>query len=154
MNWDVYFIKMAVHVAAKSQDPSSRYGAVVVRHETKNILSTGYNGIPRQMDYIEKYFSRPDKYNYFVHAEQNAIFNAAREGIRLDGCHIYVIHPPCVECCKAIVQVGIQAIVYKEGLPEGAHDELNLDNWRQKMAAAAEILRQTGVSIRSMREGT
>ena len=114
MNWDIYFVDILKAVTAKSKDRSSRYGAVIVREATNSVIATGYNGIPRGVMYKEEYHVRPDKYMYWVHAEQNAIFNAAREGIHLEGTIMYVIHPPCAECMKAIIQSGVRKVVFVE----------------------------------------
>lgn len=150
MDWDVYFESIVRAVAEKSQDRSSKYGAVIVRPSTHSVLATGYNGIPRGVEYREEYHQRPDKYMWFVHAEQNAIFNAAREGTRLEGTSMYVIHPPCVECMRAIVQVGIGEVVYIEPLPAINPNELDQSNWRLNMDAAYEISGSSGVRIRQV----
>ena len=148
--WDAYFHAITLVAASKSQDRSSKYGAVIVdsRHR---IRSTGYNGIPRGITYEERYHSRPDKYMYFVHAEENAIFNAASIGANIEGCTMYVIKPPCVQCIRAIVQSGIVEVVYKFQHDEEEYMALgvqNLDNWRQTMEVAGEIAHAANVTIR------
>ena len=149
LTWDQYFTNMAMLVAQKSQDESKRYGAVVVDRDHR-VRSTGYNGIPKGMIYQEHHHSRPDKYMYFVHAEQNAIFNAAGIGTSLQQCIMYVIDPPCVECVKAIVQSGITEIVYKLDHPDFV-PQLDKDDWRLTLGAAQDILHRTGTVIRKIK---
>ena len=149
MNWDEYYQDITYDIAAKSKDRSSRYGAVVT-DVSRRIISTGYNGIPRGLEYREDYHSRPDKYMYFVHAEQNAIFAAAANGTALEGGVIYVIKPPCAECVKAIIQAGIREIVYYENHDETNEERsaLDVENWRATLAAAGNMLRLTATTIR------
>lgn len=152
MHWDAYFDGILEAVRAKSQDRSSKYGALIVDRQNR-VLATGYNGLPRGIRYREEYHTRPDKYMYFVHAEQNAIFNAAAFGTPINGALMYVIHPPCVDCVKAIVQAGVQEVIYREPLPEYPPEvNVDLDNWRLKMEAAGDMLNEAGVALRrSMR---
>jgi dCMP deaminase len=146
MDWDVYFSRMTLLVAEKSRDPSSKYGAVVVRGT--HVISTGYNGIPAGMEYDPAYFARPDKYMYFVHAEQNAIYQAARDGVALNGGHMYVIRPPCAECVKAIIQSGIKQVSYlehhKEAFPK---DSPNISDWRMSLEAAGQMLEECKIEM-------
>lgn len=152
MNWDAYFISFAEVAASKSRDPSSQYGAVIV--DPRNTpIATGYNGLPRGVEYRDELYRRPDKYFYFVHAEQNAIFNAAASGVSTLNCIMYVLRPPCVECVKAIVQSGIRRVVYKEPHPVYEEKELprgfeNYRVWDLNLQAAADILGEGGVGIR------
>lgn len=146
MNWHEHFLILVDVISQKSQDPSSKYGALIV-DDRNRILSTGYNGIPRGLEYRPTYFDRPDKYMYFVHAEQNAIFNAAAAGVRIEGAIMYVLKPPCIECSKAIVQCGIVHINYRDDHTEADASRFEPDNWRHKMEAAQDILRLAGVRV-------
>jgi dCMP deaminase len=114
-SWDHYFLDIAELVAVRSKDPSSQVGAIIVRD--RNILSTGYNGFPRGVnDNILERYERPTKYQWTIHAEENAIFNASRNGISTEGATLYVIPMhPCIDCAKAIAQSGIKEVVYREG---------------------------------------
>lgn len=148
MDWDVYFARMTLLVAEKSRDPSSKYGAVVVLGT--HVISTGYNGIPKGMDYDPAYFSRPDKYMYFVHAEQNAIYQAAKDGTALNGGHIYLIRPPCAECAKAIIQSGIRQISYIEDHISPSAGSVGFNDWRMTVEAAGHMLEETEIKIRKI----
>lgn len=116
INWDEYFMGIAILSAQRSKDPNSQVGACIVSQENK-ILSIGYNGFPigcsddeisweREGDFAET------KYPYVCHAELNAILNYT--GSTLKKSKIYVVLFPCNECAKAIIQSGIKEVVYKE----------------------------------------
>ena len=114
MAWDKYFFNLVDAVALKSKDPSSQIGAVIVNPESNAILSTGWNGFPRGVgDSIIRYEDRDTKYKLIVHAEQNAILNAARNGIKLEGSMLYVSFHPCHVCAASIIQCGIKEVKYK-----------------------------------------
>lgn len=116
MNWDTYFLNIANVVRLKSKDPSTKVGAVIVGAD-HNIISTGYNGFPRGVsDFAWRYDDRPLKYALIEHAERNAIYNAARHGIRLQDSTLYMVGMgpptlPCSNCAKGIIQSGITALV-------------------------------------------
>jgi dCMP deaminase len=141
--WDKRFIELCDHLAMWSEDPSRKVGAVVVGKENC-ILSTGYNGLPRGvMADTNKHFDRTDgrKYYWIEHAERNAIFNAARNGISTEKSTIYCSLFPCSDCARAIIQSGIRELVTRE-LPE---DEVR---FADSMAISLEMLIESGVSVR------
>jgi dCMP deaminase len=110
-NWDEYYLRICQVVAARSKDPNTQIGAIIVgpAHE---IRTTGYNSFPRGIrDDVPERLVRPAKYLWIEHAERNAICNAARSGTATEGCTIYVEIMPCMDCARAIVQAGIKAVV-------------------------------------------
>lgn len=187
MKWDEYFIKMAMLVASKSKDPSTKVGCVIVGPDNE-VRSTGFNGFPRgvveevpgtahiplevgrdvltneykvkcscgsvqivptpdlerrgsfdipmkpeqisdklaenaaKLEHFKpepdmvlhpERWERPTKYEFVEHAERNAVYNAARVGISLDGCRAYLNWEPtpCIECTKAFIQAGIAEVI-------------------------------------------
>ncbi len=115
IDWDTYFMGIAMLSAQRSKDPSTQVGACIVSKDNK-ILSVGYNGAPngynddtmpwgRDGDFLDT------KYAYVCHAELNAILN--NKGSNLEGAKIYVDLFPCNECAKAIIQSGIREVIYK-----------------------------------------
>src|SRR5580704_10834190 len=111
--WDERFMGLAHHIAHWSKESGRRVGAVVVGPD-KEIRATGFNGFPRGVrDDVPERHSRETgaKYLWSSHAERNAIYNAARIGVPLKGCVMYVPWFPCVECAKAIIQAGISELV-------------------------------------------
>ncbi len=102
-------------------------GAVIVRD--KRVIATGYNGAPQGIkSCVDKRSCMRNERNiasgtmhelcYAVHAEQNAIIQAARVGCSVEGCTLYCTHQPCVICAKIIINSGIARVVYKDGYPD------------------------------------
>ena len=114
LNWDEYFMGIALLSAKRSKDPSTQVGACIVDPNNK-VVSIGYNGMPRGVDDDHIPWGHGEgldsKYLYVCHAEFNAILNT-RDGSALQGCRIYVTLFPCNECTKAIIQTGIKEIIY------------------------------------------
>ena len=114
LNWDEYFMGMAVLSSLRSKDPSTKVGAVIVNDE-KKVVSIGYNGMPRHIEDEDLTWNKGEgldsKYLYVCHAELNAILNA-RNGSSLANWTVYVTLFPCNECTKALIQVGIKEVVY------------------------------------------
>lgn len=115
INWDEYFMGVAILASQRSKDPSTQVGACIVNDDNK-IMSVGYNGFPRGCSDDEFPWDRSGeresstKYPYVCHAELNAILNAG--GNSLKDCRIYVALFPCNECAKAIIQCGIKEVIY------------------------------------------
>ena len=112
INWDEYFMGVAMLAARRSKDPNTQVGACIVSGENI-IISTGYNGMPKGCSDDEFPWDREGeqtKYPYVVHAELNAILNA--NGRDLRGSKLYVALFPCNECAKAIIQSGVREVVY------------------------------------------
>ena len=112
INWDEYFMGIAMLAARRSKDPNTQVGACIVSPDNI-IISTGYNGMPKGCSDDEYPWEREGedtKYPYVVHAELNAILNAS--GRNLKGSRLFVALFPCNECAKAIIQSGISEVVY------------------------------------------
>lgn len=103
---DGWLMGMASYVASRSSWPGMKVGCVVARNG--RVVSTGYNGTPRGWKGSE---TKKEK-EVFCHAEENAIVNAARYGISLEGCFFYVTVSPCVQCARMMVNVGAKAVLY------------------------------------------
>jgi len=116
ITWDEYFMGVAKLSAMRSKDPNTQVGACIVSEDNK-ILSMGYNGFPKGCSDDEFPWDKIDedpynrKYFYVTHSELNAILNY--RGGSLEGSKLYVTLFPCNECAKAIIQAGIQTIVYE-----------------------------------------
>ena len=112
INWDEYFMGIAMLTAKRSKDPSTQVGACIVSKDNI-IISTGYNGMPKGCSddvFPWEREGEQTKYPYVVHAELNAILNA--NGRALRGSRIYVALFPCNECAKAIIQSGVKEVLY------------------------------------------
>lgn len=146
-SWEKKFIKLCNHIATWSKDTSTKVGAVITNRRNK-ILSVGYNGLPIGVnDEVEERHTRPVKYNYYEHAERNAIYSAAEEGISLKGGTMYCNYFPCADCARAIIQSGIKEVIYQHDAPESAKDS---DSWNTTKQASLEMLRESKVLIRKL----
>jgi dCMP deaminase len=125
-SWDEYFVEIATQVATRSTCLRRSVGAVVVRD--KRILSTGYNGAPRGLAHCEETgcirqrLGIPSGQRQEVcrglHAEQNAIIQAALHGVSIECATIYVTHQPCITCAKMIINAGIGRVVSRSAYPD------------------------------------
>ena len=109
--WDSRFMEMA-HVIAgwtSCYRPGRSIGCVIVKD--KRIMTTGYNGAPAGLNTRHELC-------YAIHAEQNAIIQAAKLGVSIDGATLYCTHQPCSVCAKMIINAGIRRVVYQEGYPD------------------------------------
>jgi len=114
VSWDRYFMNLAIQAATRSTCPRKHVGAVIVRD--RSLLSTGYNGSIREAPHCTDIgcLMVNDHCVRTVHAEANALVQAARNGVRLEGAEIYVTASPCFNCFKLIVNAGIRTIHYGE----------------------------------------
>jgi dCMP deaminase len=112
--WDEYFMNIAVQAATRSTCDRKHVGAVIVRD--KSILSTGYNGSVRGMPHCDDVGHTMENGHCIatVHAEANAIIQAAKNGVALNDADIYVTASPCWPCFKLIANSGIKRIFYGE----------------------------------------
>ncbi|WP_419084904.1 deoxycytidylate deaminase [Ruminococcus sp.] len=127
--WDARFMRVTQEIATWSSciRPGRQVGAVIVKD--KRILTTGYNGAPsgiescaeknqclRELAHIES--GTRQEVCFAIHAEQNALLQAAKLGISVDGSTLYCTHQPCSICAKQIINAGIKRVVYLEGYPD------------------------------------
>ena len=127
--WDERFMELSKTIGTWSScyQKNRKIGAVIVRN--KRILTTGYNGAPAGVtSCVERGECMRRKLNipsgtqhelcYAIHAEQNAIIQAAKLGVTIEGATMYCTHQPCVICAKMIVNSGISRVIYGEGYPD------------------------------------
>lgn len=136
--WDHRFMEMAQLVStwASCYQEERKVGAVIVKD--KRVMTTGYNGAPAGVstcvergECLRKKLGIPSgtrhEMCYAVHAEQNAIIQAAKLGVNIDGSTLYCTHQPCILCAKMIVNAGIMRVVYHSGYP----DDFALDIFKE-----------------------
>ena len=122
-SWDEYFMQIVDTVASRATCDRGKSGAVIVKD--KQILSTGYVGAPRGLPHCDdvghlmmKYIDEDGKESMHcvrtTHAEQNAIVQAAKHGIAINGATIYCTMEPCLTCAKMIINAGIKRVVCKK----------------------------------------
>lgn len=139
--WDLRFMRLAdLEVAQWSKDRSSKVGCVLVKN--REIVTTGFNGMPRGVnDDVEERHERPEKYNWFLHAELNAVVNAARQGKSTLDCDAYLNWYPCDHCAGVLVNAGIKR-VYCDKEPEWEHPK-----WGVLFKRAKKILEEGKIEV-------
>jgi dCMP deaminase len=130
--WDQYFIDITRLVATRSTCLRRQVGALLVKD--RNILATGYNGTPSGIRHCEETGCLRDRLQIpsgerhelcrGLHAEQNAIIQAARHGINIDGSTLYCTTMPCIICTKMLINAGIRRIVFIEGYADELAKEM------------------------------
>ena len=147
--WDAYFMKMAHFVASKSKDQSIRVGCVLVS-KNNTIISTGYNGFPRGIDEEEYHTERyepPEKYFWTEHAERNAVYNAALNGVKTQYARAYSTSHPCADCARAFVQAGVSEVFLPTKKNDPFYKEGRWDDWAESYTKGLEILKAAGVKV-------
>ncbi len=125
--WDERFMALTEEVGSWASCLRRKVGAIIVKE--RRVMTTGYNGAPTGIrSCIERGECLRIKNNiesgthaelcYAAHAEQNALIQAAKYGVNIDGATLYCTHQPCVICAKMIINAGIKRVVYKEGYPD------------------------------------
>lgn len=142
-DWDSYFMEIATIVSKRSTCNRRSVGALVVKE--KRILATGYNGAPAGLTHcidsgcLREQLGVPSGERHELcrglHAEQNAIIQAAYHGVSIAGAHIYSTHLPCSICMKMLLNAGTAGIFYLDGYP----DEL-----------ASELIRESGILVKKV----
>lgn len=139
-SWEEYFMDIARLVARRSTCLRRQVGAVLVKD--KNILATGYNGTPSGITHcaetgcLREQLKVPSGERHELcrglHAEQNAIIQAARHGVNIADATLYCTNSPCIICTKMLINAGIRRVVYLDGYP----DRLSID-----------MLREAGIAV-------
>lgn len=130
--WDEYFLEIAKLVASRSTCMRRQVGTVLVKDN--RVLATGYNGAPSQLPHCyevgclrEKMGVPPGERHELcrgLHAEQNAVIQAAYHGVSVKGAVLYSTHFPCVICTKMLINAGIRRVVYLEGYPDALSEQM------------------------------
>ena len=105
---------IAEAVSLKSHDAETKVGGVLVKNDTGVVVATGYNGFVRGAPDKELPTTRPDKYQYMVHCEENMIASAAKNGINVSECTLVITMSPCQKCLRLMWQAGITEVVCKD----------------------------------------
>lgn len=151
--WDNHFLAIAEQLARMSKDPRTGVGAVIVGPDGE-IRATGFNGLPRGIaDTPERLNDRDTKLKLIVHAELNAIINAARVGVAVKGCTLYLAAtdatglvwggPPCTRCTVHVIQAGIVEVVARPQKPIPSA-------WHPDLEEAGRLLAEAGIAFREV----
>lgn len=110
--WEEYFMSVALLISTRSSCERLKVGCILVssKEQGNRILASGYNGVLAGAPHLS--YIRDDHEQGNVHAEQNAVTDAARRGISIDGATAYITHFPCINCAKILAAAGIKKIIY------------------------------------------
>lgn len=151
--WEKRWIKEAETQATYSKDPNTKIGCVLVHEWSKTRIASGYNGMPKKVDdNVPERSSREngEKYFWYEHAERNAIYAAASEGVSTRGTTAFLsFGMPCTDCCRALIQSGIYKVVCKAGHPTGEPNE----KWDAAAERSKTMFEEAGVRVRYYLEG-
>jgi dCMP deaminase len=138
----IKFYKLAQYNANLfSKDPNKKVGAILLAPNSFQILSIGYNGMPRNInENVSTRWERPVKYKYIEHAERNAVYNACRHGTALEGSIAVVTMFPCCDCARALIQVGISTLITEA--PNFEHPR-----WGEDFHISREMFDEAGVKV-------
>ena len=120
LDWDNYFISIALLAAKRSSCNRLHVGCIIVKNN--RLLATGYNGFLKGAPHISRVIDNHEQFT--VHAEQNAICDSANRGISLEGSTAYITHCPCLTCFKLLIASGIKEVKY---LLDYKNNPLNLE---------------------------
>lgn len=138
-SWDEYFMNLAHMTSQRSCDPSSQHGCVIVDQKHR-VITMGYNGTVAGIPESDIDWTRPQKYAWILHAEENAIAFAKES---LDGATSYVTGPSCVKCLRLQLQMGIRDFVFGSLV-----SRCTLDDYEQKVCAI--MLKKTASRVRNI----
>ena len=140
-----YFMTLASHVSTASKDPSTQVGCVIADPVTHKILGTGYNGFPRGVpDDPALLNDRAQKYPRIIHAELNAVLNAAQD---LSGAYAYVTHPPCAQCTAVLIQAGIGCVFHMQA------DAQFMERFKDSYAISCDMANHANMDIYEIVKG-
>ncbi len=143
--WHRRFLSLSEEIASWSKDPSRGVGAVIVS-PSKQIIATGFNGLPRAIEDLPERLSRPAKYDLIVHAEMNAIVQCACNAVSPSGCAIYSSFFPCINCAIAIVQAGLETVVAYEPISGDEH-------WLDSIEKSRAVFKEAGIDFLELPRG-
>ncbi len=134
-------LQLAYRKARKSKDPSTQNAALLVNNEN-HVLVVDTNRFPDGVTVTPERWERPLKYSIIEHAERNAIYSAAKEGISTNGLIMVCPWAACADCARAIIQSGIKTLVTHQQ----AHDR-SPDFWRQEIDIAFQMFKEARIEI-------
>jgi dCMP deaminase len=142
MSFEEMFMRQVYLVAARSKDPRTKIGAILVRDN--NVISTGYNNFPAGvLDLKNRYENREVKYDFVVHAEANSILAAAKRGTATEGATLFSQGIPCRECAKSVIQAGISHVICHKQWPNLTYSEA----WVKSIDITKTMFREAGVVV-------
>lgn len=146
----IKYMELAKFFSSWSKDPSTQVGAVIIG-ESGQVISQGYNGLPRGVKDEEHILNNRElKYQYVVHAEQNTLYNALLNGTKItpeSTMYVYGM-PVCSECAKGIIQSGVKNVVYY--LPEESKTKDGYPKWLEMNKLTEKLFKEAKVNYKKI----
>lgn len=138
----IQYFKLAKYQAQLfSKDPNKKVGCIILAPESLQILSCGYNGLPRNInESVSERWQRPLKLKWCEHSERNALYNACRSGTALENAIAVVTFYPCADCARGLIQSGIKTIVTLK--PDFEHER-----WGEDFKISQEMFGEVGMNM-------
>jgi dCMP deaminase len=166
---DEFAFKLIDVVRQTSEDPDTKVGCVIFNKDF-DLISVGSNRFPNGIAhplekssdkeypfldeiYLSDRITRPTKYMYMEHAERNAIYSAAKRGVSLKDCILYVDWIPCTDCARAIIQSGISEVIMNKLSPSALDKSFN-KRWKESMKISKTILTEANVKMTTIEINT
>lgn len=131
-----------------SKDPSTKVGALFMYPGTMQILSMGYNGMPRGVDEsVSSKWERPLKYKLIEHAERNAIYNAAQSGIPLKDSICVASMCPCSDCARGVIQSGCKMVITRDIVEFERENPEITSRWKPEWDVSVGMMKEAGIKI-------
>lgn len=141
--WNEYFMQLAFAASARSKDPNTQVGAVITDRDHR-IISIGYNGFADKAQETPGLWHDDCKDQHVIHAEVNAIANAARAGVSTQKSVMYITLPPCLPCARIVAAAGVSCV----GFPKQTYREWveRKPVWEYRFAQALSYLNEAGMT--------
>lgn len=138
----IQYHKLACCLAQEfSKDPSTQVASILLAPDSLQVLSLGYNGMPRGInETVAERWERPRKYQFVEHAERNALYNACRRGTPLEGCICVVTMFPCTDCARALIQSGVKTLV-------APRPDIQDPRWGGQFETSMEMFQEVGMDL-------
>ena len=145
----IKYYNQAVNFANEfSKDPSTKVGAIFIYPGTMQILSMGYNGMPRGIDEtISDRWNRPQKYKWTEHAERNAIYNAAQSGTSLRDSICISTLSPCADCARGIIQSGCKMVITYDDNDLAKDNPEVVARWQSDCDMSLIMFKEAGIQV-------
>jgi dCMP deaminase len=154
MSWDAYFMSISATVSMRSTCDRKHVGSIIVRD--RQILSTGYNGSPRGLSHCDDVghmlvdMGGRQSCVRTIHAEKNAIVQAARNGVRIEGAKLYTTAYPCPDCGRAIINAGIIEVIYGSKYDSRAAMGISSEEMFKEAGVALKEFKEAGVALKEL----
>ena len=140
-SWSERFLDLSEYISRWSKDPHTKTCAIITSANNHRIISVGWNSFPSGCDdTVQSRYERPEKYLWMEHAERDAIYCAASNGVNLNGATMYLRWFPCADCARAIIQSGIKKVVCEK-------PDITDERWGDSFRVALQMFTECSIFL-------